>query len=145
MNAVLGMGASLVALLLSAPGSYAQDIDPDVFSNRSAFTEEPFLVREAQLSSGDVAGQWPFRRDQGDVMCLTVDGIPMAMFETPDAERSPGEEPFLLHDNMFMLFIGRAISRNDHLKDNLDPATIGSVLANVYHAALRKCGSPYSQ
>lgn len=137
--------AALLACMLWPGLSFAQQVDPDVFSNRNAFTDAPHFLREAKIRSTDVPGVWPFRLDRGNVICMRVDGVELAMFEAPDGERGPDHEPFMLHDNIFMLLIGKAITQSDHLKSGLDPATIGAVLSDVYQVALRKCGAPYFQ
>lgn len=133
------------SMAISALPAWAQQVDPDFFSNRNAFTGAPYFMREGKISASDVPGVWPFRLERGNVMCLRVDGVALAMFEAPDGERGPDHEPFMLSDNLFMLLVGKAITQSDHLKSGLDPATIGAVLADVYQVALRKCGAPYFQ
>ncbi|MEN0087774.1 MAG: hypothetical protein AAF737_04985 [Pseudomonadota bacterium] len=141
---VCAIGTAL-AVLMTSSYVVAQQVDPDVFSNRSAFTDAPHFLREAKISSSDVPGVWPFRLDNGNVICLRVDGVEFALFEAPDGQQDADHEPFMLHDNLFMLLVGRAITQSDHLKSGLDPATIGAVLSDVYQVALRKCGAPYFQ
>ncbi|MEO0635029.1 MAG: hypothetical protein AAFY73_00115 [Pseudomonadota bacterium] len=146
LNALLPhICAACAGLLAWTATAQAQQVDPDIFSNRQAFIGAPHFFREAAIQSSDVPGVWPFKLDSGNVICLRMDGVDFAMFEAPDDQRGPGDEPFMLHDNIFMLMIGKAITQSDHLKSGLDPATIGAVLANVYQVALRKCGSPYFQ
>ena len=141
------MAASALAFASSGMHSaHAQatgaQTDPDQFSNMRVFTQAPYFAREGILTKEDVEGVWPFNIDRGEILCLKVDGVDLAMFENLDDVNG---EPFLLSSNLFMSLMGKAIAQSGYLRKNLDPKTIGKVLANTHAAALRKCGPPYFQ
>ena len=130
------------AFIFSASTATAQGVDPDIFANTQNFTGAPFFVREAKIARDDVPGVWPFKPTNGDLLCLRVDGIDMAFF---DSGKNQGDGCFLISNNLFMSLIGKSITQSGYLRDRLNPKTIGKVLADVHAIAMRKCGPPYFQ
>jgi hypothetical protein len=130
-------------VVMSAGLAMAQEsrIDPDLFSQRQAFVGPPHYVREATLARTHLPDAWPFSVDQGNIMCVTVDNVVMAFFDSDGAE-----QPFMLGENIIMTFIGRMITgENGYLRAGIEPARLIADLEKTYHAALVRCGPPYAQ
>lgn len=132
------VGFHLVVLPVQAQTS---QVDPDIFANKQNFTGAPHFVRTTVFAAEHVAGNWPFLEKQGDLTCISVDGIAMAFFETENSD-----EPFMLAENMIMVFIGRLVTgASEYIDRNYDPAKLVVDLEKTYNAALVQCGPPYAQ
>lgn len=135
----------LVVCLLGFSSSvlFAQtgQTDPDIFANKQNYTAAPHFVRSAVFERGHVPDHWPFIADRGEIVCITVDGVALAFFETPNAP-----EPYMLGENMVITFIGSMITGiNGYVAKDYDTSKLIVDLEKTYTAALIQCGPPYAQ
>lgn len=137
------MAMSLSAALMFASPAVAQEtvIDPEWFSDRQQFAGAPHYVREGRFARHHLPDHWPFKAEEGTVVCVSVDSVALALFEAGEAE-----EPFMLGENMFMTFIGTSVTgARGYLRDDIEPARLVEDLEAAYQAALVRCGPPYAQ
>jgi hypothetical protein len=142
--ASLKPGAVSAALLLAAaPAAMAQEseIDPDIHTEMRQFADAPHFIRTAPFASLHVARHWPFIDGAGEVTCITVDGVALAMFKADGRD-----EPFMLGENLFMSAIGTIITgETGYIRAGYDHVKLATDLEKTYHATLKRCGTPYAQ
>ncbi len=131
----------LVLILAMSPSTLRAQTDPDLFATMRNFTGAPHFVRTAVFEHRHIPDHWPFITEKGEISCITVDGVALAFFERPGADK-----PYMLGENMFTTFIGSLITGGDgYVAKDYDAAKLVVDLEKTYNAALIRCGPPYAQ
>lgn len=101
----------------------------------------PHFVRHARLSKEHLPGHWPFTADEGELTCVTTDGMAFAFFKSEETD-----EPFMISPNMLMSLVGKMITgASGYIRHGYDPAKLIEDLERAYAVAMVRCGPPYAQ
>ncbi len=115
--------------------------DPAEPSVEDGLHGAPHFVRHTKLSKDHLPGHWPFTADEGELTCVTTDGLAFAFFKSKDAD-----EPFMISQNMLMSLIGKMITgASGYIRRGYDPAKLIEDLERAYAMAMVRCGPPYAQ
>ncbi|MEX0345317.1 MAG: hypothetical protein AB3N20_10380 [Rhizobiaceae bacterium] len=138
VRAVTMVAASLWVGLAFAQAGSSNPAEPSVDDGLHG---APHFVRYANLSKEHLAGHWPFTADEGELTCVTTDGLAFAFFKSEEAE-----EPFMISPNMLMSLIGKMITgASGYIRRGYDPAKLIEDLERAYAVAMVRCGPPYAQ